>query len=162
MNKPTGKRRRARELALRTLFQVDVGDIGVDEAIALSFSSSDLNEATLSFARELTTGTREHLARIDDLIQKYARGWALDRMTNVDRNLLRLAIFELLYLPDIPPSVTVDEAVEMAKKYSTAESGRFVNGILGNLVRHLEAELSAARGSQGEEDNSSDLAEHAP
>lgn len=142
-----GKRRSGRQLALRTLFQVDVGRMPADEAMAVSLSSGDGGEM-LSFARELVERVVEHRAHIDVLIEKYARGWTLDRMANVDRNVVRLAICELLYFPDIPPSVTVDEAVELAKKYSTAESGRFVNGILGNVVRHLDDEKQEAKQSQ--------------
>ncbi|MBE9565697.1 MAG: transcription antitermination factor NusB [Proteobacteria bacterium] len=137
-----GKRRAARELALRTLFQVDVGGMKSEEAIDLAFAQEPRDAQTLAFARDLVEGVVNQRARIDAVIEKYARDWTLERMANIDRNVLRLAICELLFMPDIPPSVTVDEAVELAKKYSTAESGRFVNGILGNLVRHLDDELA--------------------
>jgi N utilization substance protein B len=140
-----GKRRSGRQLALRTLFQIDVGRLSAQEAISLSTAANKTAAETQAFARELVETTLQHRPDIDHLIEKYARGWTLERMANVDRNVLRLAICELLYLPDIPPSVTVDEAVELAKKYSTGESGRFVNGILGNLVRHLEEEKEGAR-----------------
>ena len=143
-----GKRRSGRQLALRTLFQIDVGNTAAEDAIALSFASSRVSSDTQTFARELVEGAVAHREHIDQLIGRYARGWTLDRMANVDRNVLRLAICELLYMPDIPPSVAVDEAVELAKTYSTAESGRFVNGILGNLVRHLEEEREEARSCQ--------------
>jgi len=139
-----GKRRSSRQLALRTLFQIDVGGMSAEEAMAMSLSAGDGKAETQVFARELVEKTVEARDRIDALIEKYARGWTLERMANVDRNVLRLAICELLCFSDIPPSVTVDEAVELAKRYSTAESGRFVNGILGNLVRHLEAEQREA------------------
>jgi len=139
-----GKRRSGRQLALRTLFQVDVGGIPAEEAVALSLRAAPEAAESQSFARELVEGTLAHREGIDRLIEKYARGWTLDRMANVDRNVLRLAIYELLYQPDVPPSVAVDEAVELAKKYSTGESGRFVNGILGNLVRHLDQERQEA------------------
>jgi len=132
----------SRELALRALFQTDVGHTAVEEAVASCRAQDQHHSDTLDFAGELILGTTEHRAYIDRVIEKYARDWTLDRMANVDRNILRLAIFELLYVPDIPPSVTVDEAVELAKKYSTAESGKFVNGILGSLVRNLEIELA--------------------
>ena len=79
-----------------------------------------------------------HCREIDQLIAQYAKEWSLDRMANVDRNILRLAAYEILYEPDVPNSVAVDEAVELAKKYSTAESGKFVNGILGNVLRHID------------------------
>ncbi|MCJ7821922.1 MAG: transcription antitermination factor NusB [Armatimonadetes bacterium] len=137
-----GSRRISRELALRALFQTDIGRAGIEEAVASSDAQGRYSAETLEFARELALGTANHRDRIDRLIGKYARDWTMDRMANVDRNILRLAVFELLYLPDIPLGVTVDEAVELAKKYSTAESGKFVNGILGNLVRNLDAEAA--------------------
>jgi N utilization substance protein B len=113
-----------------------------DDAIDLAFQQEPRDAQTLAFARDLVEGVVKQGARIDAAIEKHAREWTLERMANIDRNVLRLAICELLFMPDIPPSVTVDEAVELAKKYSTAESGRFVNGILGNLVRHLDEELA--------------------
>jgi len=137
-----GSRRMSRELALRALFQTDVGRVAVEEAVASWEGQTHYPADTLDFARELILGTSKHRGYIDRVIEKYARDWTLDRMANVDRNILRLAIFEILYVPDIPAGVSVDEAVELAKKYSTAESGRFVNGILGNLVRNLEGELA--------------------
>lgn len=149
-----GKRRSGRQLALRTLFQIDVGRMSPEEAFSLAAPSEKLGAETQAFARELVEKTVQHQAHIDQLIERCARGWTLERMANVDRNVLRLAICELLYLPDIPPSVTVDEAVELAKKYSTGESGRFVNGILGNLVRHLEEDKPATRPADKQEASS--------
>jgi N utilization substance protein B len=140
-----GKRRAARELALRTLFQIDLARLDAAETMAAALAEGTLAEDARDFARELVMGAVKKQKHIDLVIGKYARGWTLDRMANMDRNILRLAIFEILYLPDIPPAVTVDEAVELAKKYSTAESGRFVNGILGSLVRNLEAESAEAQ-----------------
>lgn len=137
-----GSRRMSRELALRALFQTDVGHAAVEDAVISCQAQEQHASDTLDFARALILGTAQHRVHIDMVIEKYAHDWTLDRMANVDRNILRLAIFELLYLPDIPPGVSVDEAVELAKKYSTAESGKFVNGILGNLVRNLEVELA--------------------
>lgn len=139
-----GKRRSARQLALRTLFQIDVGKLAAEEVIALSFAQAREGAETQAFARELVEGTLAHGERIDRVIAKYARGWTLERMANVDRNVLRLAMCELLYFLDTPASVAVDEAVELAKKYSTGESGRFVNGVLGALMRNLEEERGEA------------------
>ena len=91
------------------------------------------------FAEPLIRGTVEHLAEIDGKIKQYARNWDLHRMAAVDRNVLRLAIYEMLYRDDIPPVVSINEAVDIAKRFSTDESGRFVNGILdkvkGDLMR---------------------------
>ena len=87
------------------------------------------------FARELVEGVVEHRAELDDLIRRYADRWALERMPIVDRNLLRLGIFELLYRPEIPAGAAINEAVELAKLLSTEDSGRFVNGLLGRVAR---------------------------
>jgi N utilization substance protein B len=135
-----GSRRISRELALRCLYQTDVVATSPEEAMATVFLPDRHPEATLAFARQLVEGTCAHREEIDRVIQRHARGWTLERMAHVDRNIMRLAIYELLHLPDIPPGVAVDEAVELAKRYSTAESGRFVNGVLGNVIRTLEGE----------------------
>jgi N utilization substance protein B len=135
-----GSRRLSRELALRALFQVDVVGAAPEDAVETVSDVERYSEDTLAFARELVLGTSMHADELDAAIQKHAHGWTLSRMANVDRNIIRLAMYELLYLTDIPASVTIDEAVELAKKYSTAESGRFVNGVLGNVVRKLEEE----------------------
>jgi len=132
-----GRRRSARELALKLLFQVDVGKATVAQVLD-TMEAERYDAPTIAFARQLLEGTVAHYKEIDGLISHYAREWSLERMANVDRNILRLAIYEILYEPDIPVSVSVDEAVELAKKYSTSESGKFVNGILGNLLRHLD------------------------
>jgi N utilization substance protein B len=137
-----GSRRTSREIALRALFQMEVGHSDPSEALEQLLDEERYAAETLDFAREIVLGVTTHRERIDRAVEEYARGWTLARMANVDRNILRVAVFELLYLPDIPPSVSVDEAIELAKKYSTGESGRFVNGILGNVVRNLEAELA--------------------
>jgi len=127
-------------MALRALFQIDFGSVSAEEAFATVSDAERYVEDTIEFARALVTGASAHAEAIDRVIERHARDWSLDRMANVDRNILRLSLYELLYRPDIPPSVAVDEAVELAKKYSTAESGRFVNGVLGNVVRNLEEE----------------------
>ena len=139
-----GKRRASREVALRALYQIDIGKMSPEAALEFAAAEGRYSEETRRFARELALGTMEHLAEIDARIEQYARGWTLARMAHVDRNVLRLAVFEIMYLPDVPSSVAVDEAVDLAKKYSTAESGRFVNGILGNLVRGAEEEQAPA------------------
>jgi N utilization substance protein B len=135
-----GGRRASRELALRALFQVDVGSATPEDALEAVCDAERYQQDTIEFGRDLLTGANGHAEHIDRVIERNARGWSLDRMASVDRNILRLALYELLYRPDIPPSVVVDEAVELAKKYSTAESGRFVNGVLGNVVKNIEQE----------------------
>jgi len=128
-------RRLGREIALKVLFQVDVG--GNDPATALRETLDDytLNENDRQFTSHLISGTLERLPEIDTLIKQYAIDWTLERIANIDRNLLRLAIFEIYHCADIPVSVSINEAIELARKYSTAESGRFINGILGKLTQ---------------------------
>ena len=92
------------------------------------------SEDVVSYASLLVEGVEEHAAAIDERIARYSDRWALDRMPVVDRNLLRLALFELLWVPDVPVPVVINEAVELAKSLSTDESGRFINGILGRAA----------------------------
>ena len=130
-------RRLAREVALRVLFQVDVGRAHWASALERSLKEVPLSPQQQQFCAQLVEGTVTHLQEIDRILSRFAVDWTLERMANVDRNVLRMAVYEMLYLKDIPPSVTINEAVELAKKYGDAESGKFVNGILGNVVRHV-------------------------
>jgi len=90
-----------------------------------------------SFTLKLVTGVHEHQAELDGFLQTLATGWSIDRQVSVDRNILRMAAFELTHIESIPTSATINEAVELAKKYSTAESGRFVNGVLGAIAAQI-------------------------
>ncbi len=128
-------RREARELALRMLFQLDLGKQPVAEVLEAALAQSQLEGANRTYAEELVRGTLTHQAELDGRLSALTTEWASDRQAAVDRNLLRLASYELLYRPDAPVAAVVNEAVELAKKYSTAESGRFVNGVLGALAR---------------------------
>ncbi len=130
------KRTKARELALQILYQADVTKTSAKELINDFFSLSpnkDEDPAVKDFAKELVTSVWDRLALIDDKITEYATNWQLDRMATVDRNILRLAGFELLFREDIPPKVSINEAIELAKKYGDLESGKFVNGILDKI-----------------------------
>ncbi|WP_324717601.1 transcription antitermination factor NusB [Carboxydochorda subterranea] len=131
-------RRLAREVALRVLFQVDVGKANWQAALERSLKEVPLSPVQQEFGRQLVEGVINHQQEIDRLISRFAIDWTLDRMANVDRNVMRIALFEILYLKDIPPSVSINEAVELAKKYGDQDSGKFVNGILGNVVRHVD------------------------
>jgi N utilization substance protein B len=130
------KRRQAREYALQILFQIDftekkVGRRELDEF----WSDKKENREIREFAEELVKGTLEKLEDIDALIEKLAENWILGRMAAVDRNILRLAAFEILYRKDIPSAVTINEALEIAKKYSSSESAPFLNGVLDRLAK---------------------------
>jgi transcription antitermination factor NusB len=127
------KRTQARELALQLMYQLDLrGDEILDEVnAALAPGAGD--PEMLDFARELVHGCREKQSEIDRQIEEVAKNWQLKRMAAIDRNILRLATYELLFRPDIPPLVTINEAIDIAKKFSTKNSGPFVNGILDNI-----------------------------
>lgn len=144
-------RRLAREAALRVLFQVEVGRDDVDAAIAYNASELALDEKDLRFTEKLVRGVVKHRAELDKLLNSYAVDWTVERMAYVDRNVLRLAAFEMLYDDETPASVAINEAVELAKRYGTDESGKFVNGILGNIARTRGECKVERRGSSSHE-----------
>ena len=128
------KRTQGRELALQLLYQLDLrGDDVLREIDAYLEGESGADAEVRAFAKELLHGYMERRVEIDRRIEEVARNWQLRRMAAIDRNILRLGAYELLYRTDIPPLVAINEAIEMAKKYSTKNSGPFVNGILDNI-----------------------------
>ncbi len=133
-----GKRRSGRELAFRLLFQIDVGNSNPDEVFSAARVASEASSEVWVFASQLARGAWEKKSEIDPIIEKYASGWTLERMANADRNLLRLCLYEMTQREEIPASVSINEAVEMAKKYSTIDSAKFINGILGSFSRERE------------------------
>jgi transcription antitermination protein NusB len=126
------RRRQARRRAVDILYQADV--VGRHPLDVLEERKA-LAEKVPGFTEGLVRGTAEHLAELDDLIGEHAEGWTVHRMAAVDRTLLRLACYEILYRDDVSPAVAISEAVASAKELSTEDSGRFVNGILGSIVR---------------------------
>jgi len=128
-------RRRAREIALQILYEVDARKISVEKVLETTFSRYRFKPEIKKFARKLVLGSYQFLSPINSLIKKYAKNWTLERMATVDRNILRLSTYELLLLDDIPPVVSINEAVEIAKRYGTADSGKFVNGILDKISK---------------------------
>lgn len=118
---------------MSALFQTDVGKASLEDALA-TVRGEDWPPDDWTLIETLVRGTRRHLAEIDALIAKTAEHWTVERMAAVDRNVLRMALFELL-CTSTPVGVVINEAVELAKRYSTEESGRFVNGLLGKVVR---------------------------
>ncbi len=129
------KRTRARELALQQLYAEDVREDGrtLDVDRFLRLQTDD--DTIYLFALGLVHGTNRHRKEIDAEIRRNARNWDLARLAVVDRNVLRMATYELLFRPDIPPQVTINEAIELAKRFSTARSGGFVNGVLDSVRR---------------------------
>lgn len=132
-------RREAREAAFIALFQMDVGRAAMEPAIHAATNGRRVDERSLDYVRRTVSGVVERKAEIDAIISKLAIGWTLDRMGAVDRNLLRLAVYEILHLDDVPVAAAINEAVALAKKFGDEESGKFVNGILGRLARETAA-----------------------
>ena len=123
-----GSRREARERALELLYESYAKSVGVDDVLAGLAVRPD------PYAEEVVRGVASRSDEIDALISSHAKGWTLDRMPVLDRTLLRIAVWELLGRPDVPVAVVISEAVELAKRYSTDDSGRFVNGVLSSIA----------------------------
>jgi N utilization substance protein B len=145
MTAPIRRRTRAREIAMQVLFQFDVrgdgypGEVG-KTILQLCADESEQDTEIAGYAAQLVEGTRQHVADIDLRLQGVTRNWDLKRMATVDRNVLRMATYELMCVADVPPKVAINEAIELGKKFSTANSGGFVNGILDRIRIDLEKE----------------------
>jgi len=130
------RRRRAREYALQILFQIDFKGREVSSNDFEDFwSDKDEVEDVKKFAEDIVKGTIKSLDEIDSKLEKAAENWVLKRMAAVDRNILRFAAYEILYRKDIPSAVTINEAIEIAKKFSSSESAPFINGLLDRLAK---------------------------
>ena len=136
-----GTRRQARELALQFLYQFDSlkesssNSEDIEELLSLFWDENDIpcDDETKEFSSTLVMGSCSNLPRIDEILTSHSDHWRLKRMPTIDRNILRIAIYELLYLSNIPPPVTINEAVELGKRFGTEESGAFINGILDKI-----------------------------
>jgi len=129
------KRTRAREYALQILYQIDIRKEPSEKLISEFMEAEDAEPEVKDFAEALIRGAVMNIKKIDEAISKYASNWKLNRMAVIDRNVLRLAAYELLFCEDIPPKVSINEAVDLAKKFGDMESGKFVNGILDRIKR---------------------------
>jgi len=131
------RRTKARELVLKFLYQIDITKDKWQEAIIDFWQERDVEEDIKQFANLLIEGTFKQLDYIDSVIANSAENWEFKRMAIVDRNIMRMACFEMLFRPDIPPKVSINEAINLAKKYGDVESGKFVNGILDRIKRDI-------------------------
>jgi transcription antitermination protein NusB len=141
-----GARRKARVCALQMLFQFDVTKPRVDELTKMYWDSfgEEFGEVDEEFASRLALGAISHIESIDELIKQRAENWRISRMAIVDRNILRLAIYEFLYEDDTPKTVVINEALEIARRFSTFEATQFINGILDAIKRDLEIKENAS------------------
>jgi len=130
-----GARRKARELALQMLFQFDMAGNPPDTIVATFEDLQKSKPNTREFAVKIFRGTVDHITEIDDMIQQQADNWRLSRMAVVDRNIIRMSIYEFMHETDTPKLVIIDEAIEIAKKFGTQKSSQFINGILDGILK---------------------------
>lgn len=128
-------RRKAREGALQALFQIELGKSTLNDAIEATVMDTGVSHDLAEYLDRLVRGVYTNRRDLDPFLERYLKDYDLDRLAAVDRNVLRIATYELLHVPEMPPAVTINEAIEISRKFSTAESGKFVNGVLGRMLR---------------------------
>jgi len=138
MARGTSSRSKQRRYALRILFEMDINESSVAEVLDAKRDAGE-DKVPDGLTVDLVGGVQKHRVEIDRVISKYSEGWNLARMPGVDRSILRMSLYELFFMDDIPPGATINEAVELAKAFSTSDSGKFINGVLGRINRDLEA-----------------------
>lgn len=134
-------RRRARMIVLQALYELDFTDHTVEPVLEARFADFPLPEAAQQFSRSLTKGIQTYRTYLDSIVSELAPEWPIEQIAAIDRNVLRIAVYELLFSPDIPPKVAINEAVELAKMFGSESSPRFVNGVLGSLVSRDRAKI---------------------
>ena len=132
-----GKRRSSRELALKFLYQSELNKGDIDDQMELFLKKSLLKDEVSDFMQGLVLSVLKEMKEIDEIIQKYSDNWVLDRMTVIDRNILRIGVCELLFELSTPPKVVINEAVDIAKKYGNIDSHEFINGILDKIYKEI-------------------------
>ncbi|HUU49804.1 MAG TPA: transcription antitermination factor NusB [Nitrospinota bacterium] len=133
-----GKRRRSREEALKIIYQYEIAREDIEEILRRYWTYNSLSDDIVSFATDLVRGTIQYIEDIDQKIEKYSDNWSLDRIGAVELGILRIAIYELIYRDDIPPKVSINEAIEIEKKFGSEDSSTFINGILDKVKRDIE------------------------
>ncbi|HEX9058709.1 MAG TPA: transcription antitermination factor NusB [Clostridia bacterium] len=128
-------RRASRELAMKLLYQLEIQKDDREEQIKAVMDENDLTAKDKEYIHDVTNGVMDNIVNIDNIIEKHSKGWKISRIPKIDLSILRLGIFEIIYRSDIPFSVSVNEAVELAKKFSSEESGSFINGVLSKIPR---------------------------
>lgn len=128
-----GGRRYGRIIALAALYQIEIANLPPEKVLKFEWIDRSIDEEIKNFAIDLIKGTLKHIDEVDSLIKKYSRNWSFDRISAVDKSILRFSIYSLLYRKDIPPKVVIDEAIEISKKYSTEKAYQFINGVLDGI-----------------------------
>ncbi|CAH1194704.1 Transcription antitermination protein NusB [Paenibacillus auburnensis] len=142
------KRRLAREIIVQSLYQMEMNDVDSAEAVEMLIAeAADENETEHVITDEIelkayvvqhVNGVWEHKVAIDDMLEHYLKGWQMSRLSRVDRQILRLATFEMVFADDVPAKVAVNEAIDLAKHFGTEDSGKFVNGVLGKMIQEVD------------------------
>ncbi|HMK76760.1 MAG TPA: transcription antitermination factor NusB [Thermodesulfobacteriota bacterium] len=132
-----GRRRKSREFALQVLYQLNITKEDATRALTQFQEHFSPNGDVDEFLKRLVLGVLEHCQELDRLIEQYLENWRLDRINWIDRNILRMALFELLYCEEIPPKVTINEAIDLGKRYGSEGSGSFINGILDRIQNEV-------------------------
>ncbi|MCU0571979.1 MAG: transcription antitermination factor NusB [Syntrophobacteraceae bacterium] len=138
-----GRRRLSREIALKILYQIDMTGAALADVLPVFYEHFDAPPPLRPFAEQLVLGVCTHREEIDRRIMSTSEHWRLERMPVVDRNVLRMAVFEMLFCPDIPPKVSINEAIDLAKSYGSEDSGAFINGILDKVLPRVATEDEA-------------------
>lgn len=142
-------RRAVREWTVQLLFQLDMNPGDMADKFAYFWAEHEAPEKARGMAEETVKGVIEHKEEIDAMISRFAENWTILRMASVDRNVLRLGVYEMLYRHDIPPVVSINEAVDLAKYFNSGESGRFVNGILDRVRKEIDRPARTAKPRAG-------------
>ncbi|RII27144.1 MAG: transcription antitermination factor NusB [Geobacter sp.] len=132
-----GSRREGRELALQALYSIDLNPMELRQSIVSFWEHNLATPSVRDFAEQIVVGVAEHREELDRKIEEKSKNWSLGRMARIDLNILRIAVYELLYRPDIPKNVTINEAIEVAKKFGTEDSAAFINGIIDEVASHV-------------------------
>ncbi|KNF07402.1 N utilization substance protein B [Gottschalkia purinilytica] len=131
-------RKIARESAMKLLFQMEMNKEFSQEAMNTFYEVNDFKEDEKNYIQNTVTGIVKNIEKLDDLVEKFSQGWKSNRIAKVDLSILRIAMYEIMFIEDIPVEVSINEAIDIAKKYSTNESSKFINGVLGGFVRNWD------------------------
>ena len=128
-------RKVARESTMKLLYQMDSNEDFSQQAIDVFFENHELKSDEVEYLNQVTKGIKDNIEEIDSFIEQYSEGWKIKRIAKVDLSILRIALYEILYIEDMPPQVSINEAVEVAKEYGTDESSKYINGLLGTFMK---------------------------
>lgn len=128
-------RKIARESTMKLLYQMDINDDFSEKEISIFLENNELKSDEIEYINEVVKGINENIEEIDSYIEKYSEGWKIKRLARIDLAILRIAIYEIMHKEDMPPQVSINEAVDVSKKYSTDESSKYINGLLGTFLK---------------------------